>query len=167
VSTLLDDGHRSTAHADVQSLTLLCSSLLAAFACRVQFLLAVALDRRERHIRVGRRLHLRQECRVGHSPRCAIGIANGGGNVTTDLCAAECAWSAAAHSLLQRLRRAIPSAMPRGEQCRSAGYTMASSERLEAVTPLAWSVLEEDVMLGIGAEMRHGCVVEEQSEDGH
>ena len=163
---LLDEEERCTADANVQSLTLLCSSLLATFACCVLFLLAVALDRRERHIRVRRRLHLRQECRIGDSPRCTIGIANGGSYVTTDLCAAECAWSAAACSLLQRLRCVIPAAMPLREQCRSAGYTVASSERFESVTPRARSVLEEDVMLGLGTEMRHGCVVEEQSAEG-
>jgi hypothetical protein len=41
---------------------------------------------------------------------------------------------------------------------------VASSECGEAASGVVWRVLEEDVMLGLGAEMRHGCVESERGE---
>jgi len=38
---------------------------------------------------------------------------------------------------------------------------VTTGERLEAVSSAARGVLEEDVMLGFGAEVRHGCVKSE------
>ena len=40
----------------------------------------------------------------------------------------------------------------------SAADCVATSERNEAASGVMWSVLEEDVMLGFGAEVRHGVV---------
>jgi hypothetical protein len=41
---------------------------------------------------------------------------------------------------------------------------MASSQSGEAASGVVWSVLEEDVMLGLSAEMRHGRVESECEE---
>jgi hypothetical protein len=41
---------------------------------------------------------------------------------------------------------------------------MASSECGEAASSVVWRVLEEDMMLGLGAEMRHGCLENERGE---
>jgi hypothetical protein len=118
---------------------------------RMQFLLAVALQRSQRQSGIRRRLDLRQERCVADSPRSTIGVADGGSDVTTDLCATECAWSAAAWSLLQRLRGAVPAVMPLGQAPRSSLDLVTSGERFEAATPRTRRVLEKDVMLGFGA----------------
>jgi hypothetical protein len=75
--------------------------------------------------------------------------------VTLDLCAAENARSAAASILLQRLLRAVPSAMPAQHLCASTFDVVARSECVEATAPHACTVLLENELLGIGAEMRH------------
>jgi hypothetical protein len=41
---------------------------------------------------------------------------------------------------------------------------MAAGERFEAASGVVWSVLEEDVMLGLGAELRHGCMESGRTE---
>jgi hypothetical protein len=52
--------------------------------------------------------------------------------------------------------------MPLGQAPRSSRDGVTSSERFEAATPHTRSILEEDVMLGFGAEMGHGCLVGER-----
>jgi hypothetical protein len=41
---------------------------------------------------------------------------------------------------------------------------MTSSECSEGASGVMWSVVEEDVMLGFGADMRHGGVESERGE---
>ena len=52
----------------------------------------------------------------------------------------------------------VPALVPALHGPRSTGDCMASSERSEAVSSGMWSILEEDVVLGICAEVCHGCV---------
>jgi hypothetical protein len=41
---------------------------------------------------------------------------------------------------------------------------VTGSESGKAASGVVWSVLEEDVVLGFGAEMRHGCAESERGE---
>ena len=94
----------------------------------------------------------------------AVGGEDGSAYVSADLCSAQRSWSAAALPSLQGVRRAVPALMPPRDGGAAAGYAMARSERGEAVGSVVWSVLEEDVVLGLGAEVRHGCVESERDE---
>src|SRR4051812_35416728 len=91
----------------------------------------------------------------------AIGGEEGGADVTADLCSVEYTCLAAACFALQRGRGAIPALMPALHCSSAASDGVASSECREAVSGGVRSVLQEDVMLGLGAEMRHGCVESE------
>jgi hypothetical protein len=54
--------------------------------------------------------------------------------------------------------------MPPRDGGAATGDAMAGSECGEAACSVVWSVLEEDVVLGFGAEMRHGCAESERGE---
>lgn len=88
----------------------------------------------------------------------AVGGKERGAHVSADLCSAENTCFAAALLALQRRRRAVPLAMPLAHHLASALHSVATSERSEAADSVVWSILKEDVMLGLGAEMRHGSV---------
>src|SRR5690554_6777147 len=94
----------------------------------------------------------------------AVGGEDGRADVTADLCCSECTHLAAAFLAFQRGRRAVPPLMPTLYCSRAASYSMAGSERGEAVSGRVWSVFEEDVVLGFGAEVRHCCVESEAEE---
>jgi hypothetical protein len=94
----------------------------------------------------------------------AVGGEDGGAYVTADLCSAEHTCLAAACLALQRDSAAVPPAMPLAHHLASALHCVATSKRGEAASGVMRSVLEEDVMLGVGAEMRHGCVESERGE---
>ncbi len=91
----------------------------------------------------------------------AVGGEDGRAYVSADLCSAQHAWSARARLFLQRGSRPVPSLMPHAQQSLSALHCVTSSKRGEAASVVVWSVLQEDVMLGLGAEVRHGCVESE------
>lgn len=148
------------------ALTLIRSSLLATFGSCMQLLLAVTLERRQRHFHARCSLHPGEQLRVRHLSRGTVGVPYGGSNVTTDLCTAERARSARLRSLLQRLRCAIPAGVPAREGQRSSLDAVSSSQRLEAVAPHPRPVLEQDVVLGSGAQMRHVLRVAEGCEVG-
>ena len=93
---------------------------------------------------------------VAHSAtRAALGT-DGLADVLLDLLCAEEACLAAASLALQRGRRAVPPRVPAGEGSLSPSDCVAARESREAASAVTWCVLEEDVMLGLGAEMRHG-----------
>ena len=94
----------------------------------------------------------------------AVGGKDGGAYVSADLCSAQRTWSAAALLPFQRGRRAIPARMPALHSSPATRNCVAGSERGEAASGVVWRVLEEDVMLGLGAEMRHGVAVLQPSE---
>jgi hypothetical protein len=57
---------------------------------------------------------------------------------------------------LQRGRAAVPTLEPAAQDVASSFHCMAACERVKAASGIMWSVLEEDVVLGLGAELRHG-----------
>ena len=91
----------------------------------------------------------------------AIGGSDRGSDVSLHLCSAHRAWSARALLLLQRGRCPIPSAVPQTDHLRSSLDCVATSERGKATGSVMWRVLKEDVMLGVGSEVWHGCDVQE------
>jgi hypothetical protein len=100
-------------------------------------------------------LHLWQQIGVVDGAMRAVGGEDWGTHVSAHLCSAEDAWSALARTLLQRGRRAIPPLMPPQQHPPSALHRVAARERSEATSGVARSVLEEDVVLGFSAEVRH------------
>ena len=72
---------------------------------------------------------------LAHWASAAVAVADGRCHVTLDLRAAENARSAAASILLQRLLRAVPSAMPAQHLCASAFDVVARSECVECRRP--------------------------------
>jgi hypothetical protein len=126
-----------------------------------ELLLPVSAQGAEGELLARLALHLRQQVGVADGAMRAVGGESRRTDVTTDLCAAQHAWSAAACLLLQRGRRPIPALMPSADGSLSSLHTMATGECSEAVSAAAWSVLEEDGVLGVGAEVRrHGAVRE-------
>jgi hypothetical protein len=93
-----------------------------------------------------------------------VGSQDGGAHVSADLCSAQHAWPAGTRLLLQRGRRAIPALMPALHCPRAAIDCMSSSECSEGASGVMWRVVEEDVVLGLGAEVRHGCVESGRAE---
>lgn len=91
----------------------------------------------------------------------AVGSKDGGADVSADLRSAQDRCFARAWLALQRGRLAVPLLMPAADHSRSARHRVATGERSEGVGGAARRVLKEDVMLGFGAEMRHGCVKSE------
>jgi hypothetical protein len=143
----------------VYALTLLCCSLDAACAARSKRLLAVALHCPQRHLSACVLAHRVDERCVAHQAMRAVGPTDGSGYVLLHLSAAECALFAAACSSLQRLRRAVPARVPPLHCALATAHTMSRSERSKAAGTALWSILEEDVVLGFGAELRHGAAV--------
>ena len=94
----------------------------------------------------------------------AVGGEDGDTHVSADLCSAQHTCLAAACLALQRGRAAIPSLEPAAQDIASALHCMATGEGVEAASGIVWSILEEDVMLGFGAEMLHGRVESEPSQ---
>lgn len=139
-------------------LTLFCCSLLATRRSPTCLFLAVALQCAEGQLGARGCLHLRQKLRVAHSTGCAIAVADGPCNVTTDLCCTECTCSACAWFALQRGRSGIPPLLPALHCSLSSSDRMSVRECSEGVSGVAWSVLEEDVMLGFGTQMLHSWV---------
>jgi hypothetical protein len=123
-----------------------------------KLLLAVALQRTEGHIDACFLPHRWQQLGVVYCLVRAVGGEDGGAHVSADLCFAQYAWSARARVLLQRGSCAVPMAMPAADDPRPSLHCVASSESGEAASRVMRSILEEDVMLGLGAEVRHGCV---------
>jgi len=83
----------------------------------------------------------------------AVGGEDRGAHVSADLCCAERTWPAAACLALQRGRAAVPAFEPAAQYLTPAFDCMAASECGEAATGVVWSVLEEDLLLGLGAEV--------------
>jgi len=82
-------------------------------------------------------------------------------DVTADLGCSECACLAAATPPLQRLRSAIPATVPALHRSRTTCDCVSCGESSEAASGVVCSVVEEDVMLGVGAEVRRHGVVRE------
>jgi hypothetical protein len=76
-------------------------------------------------------------------------------HVSADLRWCERWWSARSLLLLQRLRCTVPSIVPVADDICASLHRVTTSESGEAVSGRAWSVLEEDRVLGVGAEVRH------------
>jgi hypothetical protein len=93
-----------------------------------------------------------------------VGGEDGRAHVTADLCSAERACLATACLALQRGNAAVPPTMPLAHHLASALDCMAARERGKAASGVVWSVLKEDVVLGLGAEVWHGCVESEPAE---
>jgi hypothetical protein len=129
-----------------------------AFLRHASAVVSVALQCAEGQLGARGCLHLRQKLRVAHCKGCAIAVADGPCNVTTDLCCTECTCSACAWFALQRGRSGIPPLMPALHCSLSSSDRMSVRECSEGVSGVTWSVLEEDVMLGFGTEMLHCCV---------
>src|ERR1700732_2647231 len=70
-------------------LTFFCCSLLATCLPCGQLVVAVALQRPQRHILACGCLDLRQQLAVVHHASAAIAVADRGSDMTLDLCAAE------------------------------------------------------------------------------
>lgn len=87
-----------------------------------------------------------------------VGGEYGGTYVTADLRSAEQRCFACACLPLQRGRRAVPAIVPVTYDICSSLDCVTTSKRNEAATSVAWSILEEDVVLGFGAVVRHGVV---------
>jgi hypothetical protein len=93
-----------------------------------------------------------------------VGGEYGGAYVSADLCCSEHASFAGACLALQRHRAAVPALVPALHCPRASCYNVTGSESGKAASGVVWSVLEEDVVLGFGAEMRHGCAESERGE---
>jgi hypothetical protein len=143
------------------ALTLVCCPLLALFVSPTQLLLAVALQRAKGNLAACFLPHFWQQLRVVYGVMRAVGGEEGGAHVSADLRFAQHAWSARTRLLLQRGRRAVPALMPTRDCAAAPGHCVASGKCAEGASGIVWSVLEQDVMLGLGAEMRHGCRVHE------
>lgn len=94
----------------------------------------------------------------------AVGSEDWGTHESADLCSAQRMRSARACSLLQRVGGAIPPLVPPLHCPRASCYSVAARECGEAASSVVRSILEEDVMLGLGAEVRHGCVESEPAD---
>jgi hypothetical protein len=86
-----------------------------------------------------------------------IGGDNGVQHILLHLLFTQYAWSAADRPVLQRFKGVIPAVVPVAHGV-SAVDSVPSGERGEAASGVICRVLEEDVMLGLGAELRHWCV---------
>lgn len=93
----------------------------------------------------------------------AVGGEDGSAYVSADLRSAE-QWCLARACLpLQRESCAVPPRMPPLYRAPSSLDCVASGECCEAASGVVCSVLEEDVMLSFGAEVRHYVLESEQS----
>jgi hypothetical protein len=79
-------------------------------------------------------------------------------DVSVDMSSAEHACFAAALLAFQRGSAAIPALVPAAHDVPSSLHSVATRECGEAAGAVMRSVLEEDMVLGLGAEVRHGCV---------
>ena len=136
------------------ALTLVCCPLHASLLLRSQLLLAVVLQSPKGELLACRRLHARQQVGVVDSAMRAVGGEDRGAHVTADLCSAERACLAAACLALRSAT--VPSQPPAPHSLVSALNCVAARECGEAASGVVWSVLEEDVMLRLGTEVRHG-----------
>jgi len=137
------------------ALTLVCCSLLASPLLGSQLLFAVAPHRAIRHALACPLPHLRCECRVVQRLVRAVGTKHGGTHMLLDLSAAQHAWSAAALLRLQRLRCAVPLAVPAEDGCMPSAHSEATSECGEAGTPLTGAVVCEDGVLVLWCVVLH------------
>jgi hypothetical protein len=96
----------------------------------------------------------------------AVGGEDGRTHVSLHLSAAERTRPAPPLPLLQRGRRSVPAIMPMANNVCSASDSVATSESSEAMSGGAWSILEEDRMLGLCAEVRHVAVLHERGSAG-
>jgi hypothetical protein len=126
---------------------------------RSELLLAVALQRTEGHLGACFLPHRWQQLGVVDGAMRAVGGKDGRTHVSADLCFAQHARSATALTLLQRARCAIPAAVPILQCAPSSLDGVTERECSEAVSARAWSVLEEDCVLGLCAEVRHAAVL--------
>jgi len=138
-------------------LTLICCPLDPSALPRSQLLLAVSSHSSQAHIFSSGGAHASQQVWVVDGAMCAIRRSYRGGDVSRHLRSAQHARSPRARTLLQRSGRAVPLPVPEAEQTRSSLHCMATSECRKAASGVAWRVLEEDVVLGFGAEVRHSC----------
>jgi hypothetical protein len=100
-----------------------------------------------------------------HHTMGAVGTEDGRTHVLLHLSAAECAWSAAALSPPQRTCRAVPARMPLLHCLFATGDAVVLGKCSEAASRAAWRVLQEDVVLGFSAEVRHAAVVHGRGVD--
>ena len=139
------------------SLTLFCCSLDPLLLLRGELFFAVAAKSLNAHLGSSGSAHPWQQVWVVDGAMRAVGVADGSGDVSCHLCSTEQARSAWAAALLQRGWRAIPPAVPQAEQSLSSFHCMATGKSCEGPSGVIWRVLEEDVVLDVGAQMRHGC----------
>lgn len=100
-----------------------------------------------------------------HGAMRAVSGEDGRTHMSAHLRFAEYAWSACSFLVLQRLRCAVPLAVPFVDGLLASRHTMLSSKRREAVSGRGGSVLQQDVVLGVCTELLHGCVVGEGREE--
>jgi hypothetical protein len=134
------------------------------FELGIELFVPDLLQSSERNLFARLALHLRQQCRVADRPMRAIRGKYGRTNVSTDFRRCECAWSASAPLVFERLRCAIPSLMPSANDLVSSLDAVTSSKSGEAVSSIAWNVLKEDGVLHFSAEMRHVAAENEGDE---
>lgn len=121
--------HTLSRFSCVLSLTLFCCSLQPSLLSCVQCLLPISANGLNADICSSGLSDLHDQVRVVDRTMCAIGGADRGTNVSCHLCFAKCSWSACACSVLQRSRRAVPSAVPQAEQALSSLHSMTTGER--------------------------------------
>ena len=92
----------------------------------------------------------------------AVGSEDGATYMLLHLPLAQRAWSASSLLALQRLRRPVPAAVPALDGLPPSSHSMARSEGGEGMSGGVGRVLEEDGVLGIGAELLHGGVRERE-----
>lgn len=143
----------------MHALTFLCGSLLAMLVARSELIVSVALQGSERQLLASRRVNLWQHVCVVDGTMRAVGGEDGRTHVSADLCWCEHARSARARKLLQRGRAAVPALVPAPHRALSTRDGVASSQCGEVVLTAVCAVLEEYVMLGLCAEVRHVVAV--------